>query len=113
MTAIEHAAVRAFLADADIRPEFAARAFARIEAQDADLGSSYLWSSRSILVSECAQEAEDLAAWAALIAARLAHDSDGSFADRRARALLSSAVQHAGEADTMLRELQRLLERVA
>ena len=107
--------VRAFLAEADVRPDFASRAFARIEAQHDELGTSYLWASLSMLVAECAQEAEDLAAWAALVAARLenAADSPASFGDRRARALLTSATQRAGEADTMLCELRRLVERPA
>lgn len=110
--AIDHyASVRDFLVAADLRPEFAARVVARIEAQDAELGQSYLSSSLSMLVSECAAETEDLAAWSALLASRLKHESDGSFGDRRARALLTAATQRAGEADTMLCELRRLLER--
>jgi hypothetical protein len=103
--------VRAFLAAADIRPEFSARVFARIEGQHDELGESYLWSSLSMLVNECAQEAEDIAAWSALIAARVEHDSDKSGDDSRARALLTAAAQRAGEADVLLCELRRLVER--
>ena len=105
--------VRAFLADAEVRPEFAARAMARIEAQTQELGTSFLWGSLSALVAECAQEAEDLAAWSALIATRIEHDGGEPFATRRARALLTAATQRAGEADTMLCELRRLIERAA
>ena len=73
--------VRAFLAEAAVRPDFASRAFARIEAQHDELGTSYLWASLAMLVTECSQEAEDLAAWSALLATRLEHaaDSPASF----------------------------------
>ena len=110
-----YAGARGFLSEADVRPEFASRALARIEAQHDELGTSYLWASLSMLVSECAQEAEDLAAWSALLAARIEHaaDSPASFGDRRARALLTAATQRAGAADTMLCELRRLVERAA
>jgi hypothetical protein len=40
-------------------------------------------------------------------------DSGHVFADRRARALLTAATQRAGEADILLCELRRLLERPA
>ena len=109
----EYAPVRGFLAEADLRPDFASRALARIEAQHDELGTSFLWASLSMLVSECAQEAEDLAAWAALIATRLEDAADSLSLDRRARALLTSATQRAGDADTMLGELRRLVERPA
>jgi hypothetical protein len=108
-----YAAARGFLAGVDVRPEFADRAMARIENHHDDLGDSFRWSSLTALVVECAEEAEDMAAWAALIAARLEHDSAGTFADRRARALLAGATQRAGEADTLLCELRRLIERAA
>jgi hypothetical protein len=108
-----YAAVREFLADAEIRPEFAARAMARIEAQTPELGTSFLWCVRGRLIAEAIEEAEDLAAWCALASARLDHDADlagdvdptGS----RARALLSIATQRAGEADGALDELRRLV----
>lgn len=106
-------AAREFLAGAGLRPEFGARAMGRIEDRHDDLGDSFRGASLTALVVECAEEAEDIAAWAALIAARLEYDSDGSFADRRARALLTAATQRAGEADTLLRELRRLIERAA
>jgi hypothetical protein len=106
-------AVSEFFAQADVRPEFAARAQARIQAHDDELGTSFLWSSLSMLVDECAAEAEDLGAWASLIAARLEHDATGSFADKRARALLTAATQRAAEADVLLCELRRLVERAA
>ena len=109
----EYAPVRGFLAEAGLRPEFASRALARIEGQHEELGTSFLWASLSMLVAECSQEAEDLAAWSALLATRLEHDSTGSSLDRRARALLTAATQRAGEADTLLCELRRLLERPA
>ena len=105
--------VRAFLADADIRPDFSARALARIEAQDAELGSSFLWASLGWLVTECTEEAEDLAAWSALIAARIENDGGDPFAMKRARALLTAATQRAGESDVFLHELRRLVERAA
>jgi hypothetical protein len=105
--------VRAFLADADVRPEFAARAFARIEAQDAELGTSFLWTSLGGLVRECVAEAEDLAAWAALIACRIEQDAADPFADRRARAALSAAVVRGDEAGILLDELRRMIERAA
>jgi hypothetical protein len=108
-----YARVRAFLAATGVREEFAVRAFARIEGQREELGESYLWASLSVLISECAQEAEDLAAWSALFADRLEHETGGSFADRRAQALLTAATQRAGEADTLLCELRRLVERAA
>lgn len=101
--------VRAFLADADLRPDFVARALARIEAENDELGTSFLWCSLGLLVRECSEEAEDIAAWSALLAARLEQDGD----DRRARALLTAATQRAGEADLLLGELRRMLERVA
>jgi hypothetical protein len=106
-----YAGVRAFLAAADLRPEFAARALSRIEAQHDHLGDRYRRTSLTGLVVECSEEAEDLAAWGALVASRLAEQSDGSFGDRRARALLTVAAQRAGEAHLMLSELRRLLER--
>lgn len=106
-----HAAAQKFLAEAGVRPEFAARSFARLEAQDDALGDSYKWSSLTMLVAECAQEAEDLAAWAACAAVRLEHMAGDPFADRRARALLTAATERAGEADTLLCELRRLIER--
>lgn len=63
-----------------------------------------------MLVAECAREAEDLAAWSALIAARLEYDLSDPCADRRARALLTAAAKRAAEADTLLvGELRRLL----
>jgi phytoene dehydrogenase-like protein len=105
--------VRTFLADANVRPEFAARVLARIEDQHDELDESFLWAPLGSLVAESVEEAEDLAAWLALIATRLDYDASGSFADRRARALLTAATQHAGEADAMLLELRRLVERVA
>ncbi|MGI8803271.1 MAG: hypothetical protein ACR2KV_14090 [Solirubrobacteraceae bacterium] len=103
-----YAAVRAFLADADVRPEFAARALARIEAQHADLGDGYLWAALDSLVTECAEETEDLAAWSAIIAARLEHSGS---TDGRARAFLIGATQRAAQADEMLSELRRLVVR--
>lgn len=108
-----HERVRAFLAEANLRPELAARAFGRIEAQDETLGDSYKWASLSMLVAECAAEAEDLCARGACAAVRLEHAASDPFADRRARALLIAAVQRAGEADTLLCELRRLIERAA
>ena len=108
-----YAGVRRFLADADVRAAFAARALARIEGQHDELGDSFRWASLSGLIAECAEETADLCAWASLIAARLEQDSNGSFADRRARAMLTAACQRADEADTMLAELRRLVERAA
>jgi len=105
--------VRAFLADADIRPDFSARALARIEAQDAELGSSFLWASLAGLLRELGEEGEDLAAWSALIAARIENDGGDPFAMKRARALLTAATQRAGASDILLHELRRLVERAA
>lgn len=105
-----HQQVRQFLADADLRPDFAQRALARIHAHDEAWGESYRWASLSMLVSECAQEAEDLAAWAGCAAARLQEDVNRSPLEARARALLTAATQRAGEADTLLCQLRRLLE---
>jgi len=104
-----YAGVRAFLVAADVRPDFEARAMARIDGQHDELGDSYRHLPISDLVAECAQEAEDLAAWSALLASRL--EDDASSPVRRARALLTAATQRAGEADTMLCELRRLVER--
>jgi hypothetical protein len=108
-----YADVRVFLTDADVRAEFAAAALARIEGQHDELGDSFRWASLSMLVGECAEEAVDLASWSALIAARLEHDGTRTFADRRARALLTAATQRAAEADLLLCELRRLVERPA
>jgi hypothetical protein len=105
--------VRAFLSDADVRPDFAARAFARIEAQDVELGGSFQWACLGDLLADCARHAVDVAAYSALLAARLEHDATGGSADTRARALLTAAAERAGEADTMLCELRRLMERAA
>ena len=110
-----YAAVYAFLTAAELRPDYEARALARIHAEHDHRGVSFLHSSLLELVRECAEEAEDLAAWAALTAAHL-HEhatTEHTFADRRARALLTAATQRAGEADTLLCELRRLLERPA
>jgi hypothetical protein len=108
-----YARVRAFLGDADIRPEFAARAFARIEAQSDELGSSYSWASLGALIGDARRQAVDVAGYSAVIAARVAQDAGDRFAERRAGALLASAAQRAAEADAMLGELGRLVERVA
>lgn len=105
--------VRAFLTAADLRPEFAHKALARIEGQHDELGDSFRWASLTGLIAECCEETADTAAWASLIAARLEYDSDGSFADRRARAMLTAACKRADEADAMLSELRRLIERAA
>ncbi len=105
--------VRAFLTDAQVRPDFTARAFARIEGQHDELGDSFLWTPLGLLVAEGAQEAEDLAAWSALIAARISTDASDATADARARALLTMATQRAAEADAALCELRRLIERAA
>lgn len=113
MTDDPYATVRAFLSAAEVRPKFAARAMARIEAQHGELGDSFLWRSLTALVTEICEEAEDLAAWSALLAARIEHDGGDPFAARRARALLAAATQRAGEADTLLSELRRLIERPA
>lgn len=108
-----YALVRTFLGTAELRPEFAHKAQARIEGQHDELGDSFRWASLTGLIAECAEEAADLAAWASLIAVRLEQDSEGTFADRRARAMLTAACQRADEADTMLAELRRLVERAA
>lgn len=103
--------VRAFLADAGVPASFAASAFARIEAQDGELGDSFLREPLADLVRELGEEAHDLAAWSALLAARLEHDAIGSHDRRRARALLTAITQRAGAADALIGELQRLLDR--
>jgi len=105
--------VRTFLADADVRPGFAARALARIEAQHDELGDSYQWAALSGLLADARRQAADTAGYAAILAARTERDADGSTDDRRARALLTEAAQHAAEADLLLLELRRLIERPA
>jgi hypothetical protein len=105
---------RAFLAGADLRPEFAARALARIEGQHHELGDDlFRQAALGELVSECAREGEALVAWAADLAARLEEESGGSFAGRGARALLTGATQRQGEVDTLLCELRLLVERTS
>ncbi|MGI8730825.1 MAG: hypothetical protein ACR2LK_12700 [Solirubrobacteraceae bacterium] len=105
----DYAPARAFLASplAALRPDFAGRALARIEAQHDELGESYLYGSLAALVRELAEEAEDLGAWAALLADRVERD-DRPDADR-ARALLAGIAQRAGEADALIGELRRML----
>jgi len=112
-----YAPVRAFLAGAEIRPDFGARAMARIEAQHDQLGSRFLWCVPMRLIVEATEEAEDLAAWCALARARLDDDEAlagvGDTTGNRARALLNIATKRAGEADGALQELRRLVERAA
>lgn len=103
----DYTAARAFLADAGLRPDFARRALARIEAQHDELGSSYLFGSLAALLRELAEEAEDLAAWAALLVHRV--EADQRPGADRARALLAGIAQRAGEADALIGELRRLL----
>jgi hypothetical protein len=110
-----YAEVRRFLTGANLRPDFAARVLARIHAEHDRRGTSFLHATLLELVRECSEEAEDLAAWAALTTAHLhqgAH-KEHTFADRRARALLTAVTQRAGEADVLLCELRRVLERPA
>lgn len=102
-----YAGAQAFLAEADPRSEFVTRAGARIESQHDALGDSYRRVPLGDLVAECAQEAEDLAAWSALLASRL--EGDASSSARRARALLTAIAQRAAEADVLVGELHRLL----
>ncbi|MGI8731409.1 MAG: hypothetical protein ACR2LK_15750 [Solirubrobacteraceae bacterium] len=105
----DYTAPRAFLdgPHAALRPGFASRALGRIEAQHDELGSSYLYGSMPALVRELGEEAEDLAALAALIAHRVEVDQRAD-ADR-ARGLLAGVAQRAGEADALIAELRRLL----
>lgn len=104
--------VRAFLAEG-LRPDFAARVFARVESKAADWDHSYEWASLSALIADGMRQAEDTGGYCAVIAARLEHDGGEPFAARRARALLTAAAQRASEADVMLAELRRLVERAA
>ncbi len=103
--------VRTFLAGTDVRPEFAARALARIEGQAEELDRSYEWASLSALIRDAARQAEDVAGYAAILAARIEYDATDAFSARRATALLTAAIQRAGEADAMFGELRRLVER--
>jgi hypothetical protein len=98
----------AFLAAA-IPPALAARALARIEAEHDELGASYLWMSLARLVRELEEEAEDLPAWSALLAARLERDVEHASTVRRARALLTAITHRGAEADQLIGELRRLL----
>ena len=107
-----YAAPSESLADA-IRPDFAARALARIQAQHDALDHSFEWASLSGLIGAAMRQAEDVAGYSSLLAARIERDADGSTADRRGRALLTAAARCAAEADLMLLELRRLIERPA
>jgi hypothetical protein len=98
----------AFLAEAGVPDAFAARAVSRIQGQHDALDHSYLWASLGALVRELGEEAEDLAAWASLLADRLEHDGDAH--RERGRALLIAITQRAAEADRLMAELRRLLE---
>ena len=108
-----YAAVLAFLAEAGVRPDFAAAVQTRVEAQTDTLDLSYQWCSISGLLADATRQAEDVAGYAAVLAARLERDADSSSTHRRARALLTAATQRAGEAHTLLSKLRRLVERAA
>jgi len=115
MSADSYAAVRKFLAAAEIRPDFSRRAMGRIEKQHDELGDSFKWCVRGRLISEAIEECEDLAAWSALSASRCEQDAEllGAASAHRVRALLTIATERADEADSALVELRRLLERSA
>jgi hypothetical protein len=112
--------VVAFLADANLRPGFAARARARIKAADVELTTAPR-PSLGWLVSELYRHAEEIAAQSAIIAARFEIDAGrpvddrrvAHISDRRARALLTAATQRAGDADALLGELHRLVRLAA
>ena len=102
-----YAPVHAFLDEAGLRPDFATRALARIEAHHHELGDSYKWASLAGLVRELAEESADSAARASLIAARIEHDGGDA---QRARALLAAIAQHADAANVLVGELRQVLE---
>lgn len=95
--------------------DFATRSISRIDAQGDELGASYLFASLPALVRKLREEAEDVAAFSALIAARLHYDSEHSPDENieRTTALLTAVVQRAGEADTLIAEIARFVERKA
>ncbi len=111
-------AVAVFLDAACPQSDFAARAHVRVEEKTESWDHSYEWASLSALIQAAIHQAEDVAGYAAILAARIEYDSKtvtgcNGFADRRARALLTAATQRAAEADEMLCELRRLVERTA
>ena len=86
-------------------PALAAAALARIEASEAQYGDSHLWASRRHLVQRLAEQTIDVGAYAALLAAR----PDTT----QARELLAAIAQRAAEADALIDELRRVLDREA
>jgi len=104
-----YAGARSFLVGSRVAPAFAARAIARIEAEDGELGLSFLATPMRALIRELREESEDAAAWAALLAQRLDHDGGDAATRRRARAMLVTATQRACEADAIIGALSRLL----
>jgi len=108
-TADAYAGARSFLVGSRVAPAFAARAIARIEAEDGELGLSFLATPMRALIRELREESEDAAAWAALLAQRLDHDGGDAATRRRARAMLVTATQRACEADAIIGALSRLL----
>ena len=104
-----YAGARSFLVGSRVAPAFAARVIARIEAQDAVLATSFLSTPRAELLRELGEEAEDLAAWSALLAQRLDHDRLDVTTRHRAKAMLKTATQRACEADAIIAALSRLL----
>jgi hypothetical protein len=104
-----YARARAFLTEAAVPIDFATVVLARIEGQHDELGDSYRRASLGALVAECAEEAADLAAWAALLSCRFDEGAVEASTGRRARALLCAAAQSAAEADVMLAEVRRLI----
>jgi len=101
------AAVHAALAEAGLRPDFTARALARIEAHHDELGTSWQFATIANLLRELGEQTADVTAYAALLGARLEHD--GAPHAKRARALLGAIARHADEADVLVAELRRAL----
>lgn len=103
----DYPAAEAFLAEA-VQPDFAARALARIAEQTEAWDHSYEWCGVAGLVRGLAKQTQDVAGYAAILAARSGGVDATSGA--RARGLLAAIAQRGAEAHLLVAELARLLE---